>query len=117
MAVQYTAGVSVTTATSPGISAAAYQTITNVSEIDNLEGPAYQVGGSISNGVLIGGDLNLMPPTDALPRGGIGITTIAGVAFSGVEVHVGVGNTKTWEKSKINIFDVAKDVYGKVMGW
>ena len=114
----FTGGV---TGGSPTASITRYQTVTNAPTIDKLKGPGYQVGGSFGvpvYGVPIaaGADLNIIPDTE-LNENYYGATTTVGFGTPGGEFHVEWGKTATWKRTQFNAFDVAKDIYVKIMEW
>ena len=120
VAIQGSAGGGVTTG-SPGASITAYRSATNAPSIDNLNGPGYQIGGSVGipvYGVPVaaGGDFNIIPD-DELGTVYFGTTTNVGLGTPGGEFHVEWGETSTWKETRFNIFDVAKNIYIKVMEW
>ena len=105
----------------PGISITCYHSVTNAPKINKLENEYYQIGGSIAvpvEGVPIaaGGDIMFMPDT-ALNTGYLGLTGNLGLGSPGKELHIEWGRTITLEKTQFNIFDVAKEVYIKIMEW
>ena len=69
------------------------------------------------HGVIAGGaDLNIIPdPSQKTTY--FGATTAAGFGTPGGEFHVGWGETGTWDASRFNIFNVARDTYIRIMGW
>lgn len=46
-----------------------------------------------------------------------GITTNKGIGSAGAEFHVGMSQTRTIDGTEFNIFDLAKRVYHKIVGW
>jgi len=120
VAIQGSAGGGVTGG-SPGISITGYQSISNASSIDKLEGLGYQVGGSAGIPVYgvpvaVGGDINIMPDSD-LNKTYFGATTNLGFGTPGGEFHVEWGETATWDASRFNIFDIANETYIRFMDW
>lgn len=120
VAIQSSSGGGITGG-SPGASITAYQNITNAPNIDKLEGISYQIGGSAGVPiygvpVTIGGDFNIMPD-NALNTAYYGVTTNVGVGTPGGEFHVEWSETSTWSSTRFNIFDIAKDIYIKIMEW
>lgn len=120
VAIQSSVGSGVTGG-SPGGAITTYRSVTNAPSIDKLEGTGYLVGGSAGSSVYgipvaAGGDLNIIPDS-ALNKTYFGATTNMGVGTPGGELHVGWGETTTWSVSRFNIFDVAKDIYIKIMEW
>ena len=106
---------------SPGMSITGYQMVTNAPRINELEDLGYQIGGSgqvIISGVplIVGGDLNIIPDPNQNTTY-FGATTNMGFGTPGGEFHVEWGQTKTDESTRFNIFDVARDVYIKIMEW
>ena len=120
VAVQASGGGGLTTA-SPGISMTSFKSVTNASSIDKLEGPYYQIGGSVAAPVegvplAIGGDVMFMPDT-LLNKGYFGLTGNLGFGTPGTEFHVEWGSTATWNSSRFNVFDVAREIYLKILEW
>ena len=120
VAIQGSAGGGVTGG-SPGISITAYESISNAPSIDNLEGLGYQVGGSAGFPVYgvpvaVGGDFNIIPDS-AKNNTYLGVTSNVGFGTSGAEFHVEWGETVTWNATRFNIFDVARNLYAKIMEW
>ncbi len=106
---------------SPGVSITAYQTVTNAPNIGKLNGPGYQMGGSVGVPIYgvplaIGGDFNIIPDTD-LNKTYYGATSNVGFGTPGGEFHVELGETATWNKTQFNIFDIAENIYIKIMEW
>lgn len=104
-----------------GISGTGYASITNAPNIDKLNGPFYQVGGSsaaVVGGVPVaaGGDIVFMPDTE-LNKGYFGLTGNIGFGTPGVEAHVEWGNTSTFTATRFNVFDIARDIYNMIMEW
>ena len=109
------------TAGSPSVSLTGYNTITNASSIDKLEGTAYQIGASVGVPVygvpLVGGnDFNVIPDMD-MNRTYYGMTSSIGVGLPGAEFHIEWGDTKTWEATRFNVFECADAMYIKIMEW
>ena len=109
------------TAGSPGASITAYQSITNAPNIHKLEGSGYQIGGSIGIPVYgvplaAGGDFNIIPDS-TLNTTYLGATANMGFGTPGGEIHVEWGETATWNAIHFNIFDVAENIYIKIMEW
>ena len=120
VAIQGSAGGGVTGG-SPGVSITAYQSVTNAPSIDKLDGLGYQIGGSVGVPVYgvplaAGGDFNIIPDS-ALNTTYLGATTNVGFGTPGGEFHVEWGETATWNATRFNIFDVAENVYIKIMEW
>ena len=63
-----------------------------------------------------GGDFNIIPDS-ALNTTYLGATTNVGFGTPGGEFHVEWGETATWNATRFNIFDVAENVYIKIMEW
>ncbi|HHW46456.1 MAG TPA: hypothetical protein GXX17_06040 [Clostridiales bacterium] len=106
---------------SPGASITMYQTVTNASNIKNLEGSGYQIGGSVGVPVYgvplaVGGDFNIIPDTK-LNKTYFGVTSNIGFGTSGGEFHVEWGETVTWNQTQFNVFDVMQKIYIKIMEW
>ena len=106
---------------SPGASITAYRTVTNAPNIKKLEGPGYQIGGSVGVPVYgiplaAGGDFSIIPDTE-LNKTYFGATTNMGLGTPGGEFHVEWGETATWNQTQFNVFDVAKTIYIKIMEW
>ena len=105
----------------PGISVSVFLTGTNAPNIDKLEGPGYQIGGSFVvpvEGVplVVAGDYNIIPDSDS-GVGYQGFTINFGLGTPGREFHVEWGETKTRKATRFNIYDVAAKAYSKIMGW
>lgn len=66
--------------------------------------------------LLLGGDFNIIPDPKK-NKTYFGATGNLGVGFPGAELHVEWGETKTWEYTQFNVFDVAKDIYIQIMEW
>ena len=103
----------------PGMSVAAYQTVTNAQTIHDLNGPGYQIGGSVGVPVygiplVVGGDFNILP--NSKNTNYYGVTTNVGFGTPGAEFHVEWGETQTCT-TQFNIFDWMKTVYTEIMGW
>ena len=109
------------TSGTPGISFTGYRTVTNASNIKKLEGPSYQIGGSVGvpiYGVPItaGGDFNIVPDNKS-NKTYFGITNNVGFGTPGREFHIDWGETSTIKGSGFNIFTLAKIIYKKIMEW
>ena len=103
----------------PGMSVTAYQTVTNAQTIHDLNGPGYQIGGSVGVPVygiplVVGGDFNILP--NSKNTNYYGVTTNVGFGTPGAEFHVEWGETQTCT-TQFNIFDWMKTVYTEIMGW
>ena len=103
----------------PGMSVTAYQTVTNAQTIHDLNGPGYQIGGSVGVPVygiplVVGGDFNILP--NSKNTNYYGVTTNVGFGTPGAEFHVEWGETQTYT-TQFNIFDWMKTVYTEIMGW
>ena len=105
----------------PGKSITTYTTVTNAPSVDNLTGLGYQIGGSF--GALIydvpvtgGLDFNIIPDPDE-NQIYYGITENVGFGTPGGEFHVEWGETASWEATRVNVFDIAKGLYIKIMEW
>ena len=86
-----------------------------------MNGEYYQIGGSIAAPVCgiplaAGGDIMFMPDTE-LNTGYLGVTRNVGFGTPGGEIHVEWGTTVTLLKTQFNIFDVARNIYIKIMEW
>ena len=120
VAIQGSAGGGVTGG-SPGVSITTYQSVTNAPSIDKLEGPGYQIGGSAGVPVYgvplaAGGDFNIIPDS-TLNTTYLGVTTNGGFGTPGGEFHVEWSETATWNTTRFNVFDVAEEIYIKIMEW
>ena len=120
VAIQGSAGGGITGGV-PSASITAYQSVTNAPSIAKLEDSGYQIGGSIGVPVYevplaVGGDFNIIPDS-ALNTTYYGATSNVGIGTPGGEFHVEWGETATWNATRFNIFDVAEDVYIKIMEW
>ena len=120
IAIQGSAGGGITTGSSGG-SVMAYQGVTNAPSIDKLDGFGCQIGGSVGVPVYgvplaAGADVNILPDSE-LNTAYFGATTSAGFGTPGGEFHVQWGETATWKVTRLNIFDVAKGIYIKIMEW
>ena len=105
----------------PGGSITSYSTVTNAPNIRKLEGLGYQIGGSMGIPVYgvpiaVGGDFNIIPD-DELNKTYLGMTRNIGLGTPGGELHIEWGGTGTWKKTQFNIFDVAENIYAKIMEW
>ena len=101
-----------------GFSACGYNMITNAPNIYKLEGPGYQVGGTMNiagTPIVVGGEANIIPDEELGKVYG-GVTGIMGFGASN-EVHVEWGETRTLKGSEFNIFDAAHGIYIKIMEW
>jgi hypothetical protein len=47
----------------------------------------------------------------------VGITTNRGFGTPGFEAHAGVNQTVTIPGTEFNIFEAARKIYDKIMGW
>ena len=106
---------------SPSASITSYQSITNAPSIYKLNGSGYQIGGSVGipvSGVPLaaGSDFNIIPD-EALNKIYFGSTTSIGFGTPGRELHVEWGETAAWNCTRFNIFDLAENIYDKIMGW
>ncbi len=120
VAVQGSFGGGVTGGT-PGASITAYQNITNAPNIEKLNGPSYQIGGSAGVPIhaiplAVGGDFNIIPDSD-LNKTYFGATGNIGFGTPGGELHIEWGETTTWSVTRFNIFDVGEKIYIKIMEW
>ena len=120
VAVQGAIAAGVTTG-KPGYSITTYQGVSNAPNIYKLEGFGYQIGGSaggIVYGVPLaaGGDISVIPD-DVLNKKYLGATVNVGLGTPGGELHIEWGKVSTWDATKFNIFDIAKDIYIKIMEW
>ena len=109
------------TSGSPSASVTLYQSITNAPNIYKLNGLSYQIGGSMGGCVYgiplaVNGDINIIPDNDLNTTYG-GITTCGGIGTPGGEFHVEWGETNTLDKMHFNIYDVAEQIYIKIMEW
>lgn len=98
-----------------------YQSITNAPNIDKLEGPSYQFGGSVGVPIYgfpfsVAGDLVIIPDSFR-ERTYYGSTANVGVGTPGAEFHVEWGETATWNATHFNMFDAARNIYHKIMEW
>lgn len=101
------------------MSVTAYQTVTNAQTIYDLNGPGYQIGGSVGVPVygiplVVGGDFNILP--NSKNTNYYGATTNVGFGTPGADFHVEWGETQTCT-THFNIFDWMKTVYTEIMGW
>lgn len=87
----------------------------------NVDNRISDIGGSLGVPVCgvplaVGGDFNIIP--DSAPDTTyFGATTNIGFGTPGGEFHVEWGETATWNITRFNIFDVAKNIYIKIMEW
>ncbi len=65
---------------------------------------------------VVGGDVNIIPDRD-LGTTYFGVSTNRGVGTPGVEVHAGCSGTTTVKGLKINIFNIGRYIYNKIMEW
>ncbi len=120
VAIQASAGGGVTGG-NPSISITNYRSITNAPSINKLDGECFQAGGSIAvpvEGVPLaaGGDLMFMP-NNKQSMGYFGLTCNGGFGTPGGELHIEWGKTVTIRNTVFNIYDVAQNVYIKIMEW
>ena len=120
IAIQSSVGQGFTQGTLGG-SCAIYQSVTNAPSIYKLEGLGYQIGGSVGmfvHGVplSVGGDVNIIPDSTS-GSNYLGVTANIGIGTQGGEFHIIRSETITWKSTRFNIFDVAEDLYNKIMEW
>ena len=106
---------------SASISASSYQSLTNAPSIDNLSNVSYQIGGSYAQVIYgvpayAGVDLSLIPDSKKR-RGYFGYTRNLGVGSPGAEVHFEVCESFVSQGVRINVFDMAGNIYRKIMEW
>ena len=65
---------------------------------------------------VVGYDYNIIPDIEK-NKTYHGITTNKGIGSAGAEFHVGMSQTRTIDGTEFNIFDLAKRVYHKIVGW
>ena len=99
---------------SPGFSIMEYQTITNASSFEKIEGFGTQIGGSLAYGVAVGADLNIMEDSETGEMY-LGGTYSEGVGTPGGELHVEMGMTGTI--FDFNIFEMFDMIYNNIMEW
>ena len=114
-AIQATGSVALTTGT-PGVSGGVYVFATNAPNIDNLEDEALGIGGSVSCGYMLGGEVNIIPDY-ANDKTYYGATLVLGVGTPGGEVHISGAYTATVPKSKYNFFSIYKKGFERVAAW
>ena len=107
--------------TSAGAAITGYITRTNAPNIDALEGLGAQLGGSVGAPVfgvpiVLGADVNIIPDPGK-KKVYTGSTGNIGFGFPGAEAHVEWGETATLGGARINIFDIADQLYNRIMGW
>ena len=75
--------------------------------------------GSVGQGTVQfpGGRHEHRYPDSTLNTTFIGATTTLGFGTHGREHHVEWCETATWNTTRFNIFDVAKNIYIKIMEW
>ena len=107
----------------PGVNVMYYETTTNAPDINKLNGPAYQVGGSFGVpipdtpiSVIASGDINVIPD-NSNDTYYYGHTIGKGIGFAdyGPEAHVGVTGTSTFVQ--FNIFDVLRNTCDTIIRW
>ena len=91
-----------------------YQTITNASSFEKIEGFGTQIGGSLAYGVAVGADLNIMEDSETGEMY-LGGTYSEGVGTPGGELHVEMGMTGTI--FDFNIFEMFDMIYNNIMEW
>ena len=111
-AIQATGSAALTTGT-PGVSGGVYISATNAPSIDNLNGEALAIGGSVSCGYMIGGDVNVIPDYDN-NNTYYGATIMLGVGTPGAEFHIGGGYTKTLMRSKETIYEMYNKAFERI---
>lgn len=121
VALQYSYAGGITTG-GLGASVTRYSSITNAPGYEALNGPGYQVGGAFAfpvSGVpvAVGGDFNIIENTNDPGKSYYGITGNVGFGTPGGEMHVLWGETQTIEGTQFNIFEVASDIYTRIMEW
>ena len=101
---------------SPSLSACSLITITEAPTIDYLNGPSFQIGGSVDvKGVSVGAEYTGM--MDSKGEVYSGLTATAGVGFvfpSPGEIHMDITRTRV---EGVNVFDEIDDVCTKIMEW
>lgn len=105
----------------PSGSITVYNSKTNATSINRLEGLGYQIGGSTAAVVgcipFAGGvDCNIIPDSKT-GKYYYGITTSAGIGVPGAEFHVEWGNTTTLRTTEFNIFDSIDQICIDIMEW
>ena len=122
IAIQVTGGGGVTIGT-PCTTIGKYKSYTNAPSINELNGPAYQIGGSAiipveGFPVAVGADYSIIPDNE---RGRIynGFTSTVGIGFGapGGEFHTTWSKTGTWNATRFNVYDAFKKLYDNIMGW
>ena len=119
VAIQVTKGGGVTTGT-PSISITRFHSYTNAPSIKALTLETAQIGGTV--GMMVGpvplsggGDVMLIyNPTNKKTY--YGLTCNAGFGSPGHELHIEWGDTTT-ETKEFNIYELAEDIYIKIMEW
>ena len=106
---------------SPGVSITGYDSITNAPSVDNLSGFGIQMGGTLAVPVeniplAVGGDFNILEDS-ANDCYYFGLTTNGGFGTPGAELHIELNETVIFKKTKKNIFDIAENIYIKIMEW
>ena len=120
IAIQATGGYGVTTG-SPSGSITGYTSMTNAKDISALEGLYFQLGGTIAVPILeipfaFGGDMMILPNQES-GKNYFGLTRNLGFGTPGQEFHVEWGSTATLASTRINLYDIAQDVYRKILEW
>ena len=104
--------------TSSGASATVYRTRTNAPTIHDLEGTAYQIGGSAGfpvNGFPASAGADLVMMTNG--KGDLtyfGLTGAAGIGTPGAESHIEYGMTES-NSEEYNIYDLVDQFFIKLM--
>ncbi|WP_343252806.1 RHS repeat-associated core domain-containing protein [Ligaoa zhengdingensis] len=97
-----------------------FNTVTNAPTVDDLLGPAFQLGasyGTLLEGIPFGGsfDFTAFKTNEDIIYGGG--TLAAGFMSPGSDIHIGGAFTNELEGTKINIFDSANIIYNWILGW
>lgn len=104
-----------TISATPAASVGIFGMTTNASNIDKLNGKGMQMGGSASLGMILGGEVNVIPDqeNECYYYGGTGFVGIS--TPSTPEAHAEWGETGTI--TQMNIFDAMREIYIQIMEW
>lgn len=116
IAIQGSLNGGITTGT-PTASITRYQTITNAPTIYKLNGSGYQIGCSVAAPVIFitAGAEGLLIPDQEYSSSYLGFTKSLGASTPGADFHIEWGETRTWKESRLNVFDLLRQGYIKIM--
>jgi len=88
---------------------------TNLETVDDLEGPAVSTGSSLISSGILSADYEKITTFEDNPQF-VGASILGSLGVSlGKGAHKTISITET--KTKINVFDIAKDIWSTVFGW